>query len=224
MLNSIKEGGEKLMKRTLFLVVVMLLMAGLAFAGISTSKHNLASSSTASIKSNTVDEICVFCHTPHGAGTAMTDAPLWNRNSPSVTWTAYTSTTMNATATTGSAISQACLGCHDGNLGNDSMYNGPGSGNANATVGYAAATFASIANLNDGVSLKNDHPIGVNMGAGQDDPDIYTSPTNTKIRLFGSAKNTVECPSCHFVHDNTIPPFLAMNNAKSAMCLACHNK
>jgi len=35
---------------------------------------------------------------------------------------------------------------------------------------------------------------------------------------------TMECASCHDVHDNGIAPFLRLSNDASAMCLTCHNK
>jgi len=39
-------------------------------------------------------EICVFCHTPHGASPAV---PLWNHDLSALTYTAYDSPTMDAT-------------------------------------------------------------------------------------------------------------------------------
>jgi hypothetical protein len=39
------------------------------------------------------DEVCIFCHTPHG-GTL--DGPLWNRSNPTSAWTHYNSATLSA--------------------------------------------------------------------------------------------------------------------------------
>lgn len=39
----------------------------------------------------------------------------------------------------------------------------------------------------------------------------------------GGAANTMQCATCHEVHDNTsYSPFLRMANTESALCLACH--
>ena len=62
-----------------------------ADAGISTTKHNLGSAGTGSNTFDGTAEICVFCHTPHGADTNA-NPPLWNRDLPAVgTFTTYDS-------------------------------------------------------------------------------------------------------------------------------------
>ena len=214
---------------------MMLVVAGMAFASnVSNTKHNMASSSGSTVRSNNINEVCVFCHTPHGASTTMLQAPLWNRTNNATTWTNisayYSSETMNGHSTApddASQISKACLTCHDGNIGDEALINGPGSGNAYV---YATGniTFGGLANLNDAAGLANDHPIGINMmdiatgdNGSTQDIDIKTAPTTSSLRLFAGK---VECATCHKVHDNDISPFLAMSNAGSAMCLACHTK
>ena len=68
------------MKKVMVLTVVLTLLATTAFAaGILNTKHNLASSSGNTLRSTNYDEICVFCHTPHG-GLTGGFAPLWNRS------------------------------------------------------------------------------------------------------------------------------------------------
>lgn len=215
------------MKKTLILVVVMMLVASSAFAAsIVNSKHDLSSASAATVRSSNVSEICVFCHTPHSASTSIT-APLWNRNGNATTWQNtgnYSTSTMNTSSSTpggAAAISAICLSCHDGNVGDESLVNAPGSGNS-LTVTWSASTFTGVANLNDSTGVTNDHPFGISM-ENSGDTTIYSTPSATALssRLFGGK---VECPTCHLVHDPGIPPFLAMSNTRSAMCLACHNK
>lgn len=83
---------------------------------------------------NNYGEVCVYCHTPHGANTNIT-APLWNRTFNSQTYTVYNSTPLTATSSITSTINQpgvaslTCLSCHDGTLAMDSIINMPGSGN-----------------------------------------------------------------------------------------------
>ena len=79
----------------LFISAVLLVLSfGLqssAFAAresrISSTKHNLSSSGPGTTKSSTETQICVFCHTPHGADigpsagpqSSVGAAPLWNK-------------------------------------------------------------------------------------------------------------------------------------------------
>ena len=60
-----------------------------------TNKHNLSTSGPGPVKSTTMTEICVFCHTPHNSNPA---APLWNQTLSGATYTPYTSSTMVAVA------------------------------------------------------------------------------------------------------------------------------
>ncbi|HNH35619.1 MAG TPA: cytochrome c3 family protein [Rhodocyclaceae bacterium] len=77
---------------------------------------------------NDYQEICVYCHTPHGANADVT-LPLWNRTLKNTTYTVYSSTTLtNATVTQPGANSLACLSCHDGQTAVDSIINMPGAG------------------------------------------------------------------------------------------------
>jgi predicted CXXCH cytochrome family protein len=155
-------------------------------SGVSTTKHNLGSGGTGNNR-QAVDttiqatEVCVFCHTPHAANTAV--GPLWNRTAGTPTFTPYTSAslrggTYNATTGMGTAlepgaISLACLSCHDGVTAMNTLINAPGSGGWNA----AGATFGAIAagagtGKITGVAavgsdgLANDHPIGVKYAGG----------------------------------------------------------
>ncbi|MDQ1264706.1 MAG: hypothetical protein QG559_1707, partial [Campylobacterota bacterium] len=102
--------------------------AAYLFAGsISGSPHDL--SGNTNLASSTADngEICVYCHTPHAANTAFTGAPLWNKATPSGTFTMYGSTIAGtATDATPNSPSLACLSCHDGASAIDSIVNAPG--------------------------------------------------------------------------------------------------
>lgn len=78
-------------------------------------------------------EVCVYCHTPHGAASTGGGArlPLWNRTIVARTYQVYTtlnSTTMSQPVTQPGTYSLACLSCHDGQTAIDSVINMPGSG------------------------------------------------------------------------------------------------
>jgi hypothetical protein len=79
---------------------------------------------------NNYEEVCVYCHTPHGAN-ANVPAPLWNRNFSSVAYTTYNqlnTTSLTQTVYQPGAASMPCLSCHDGQQAVDSIINMPGSG------------------------------------------------------------------------------------------------
>ncbi len=83
---------------------------------------------------NDYEEVCVYCHTPHGANSNVA-LPLWNRTMKATTYTTYnqlgTTSLTQAVAQPG-ANSLACLSCHDGQTAVDSIINMPGSGRYDA--------------------------------------------------------------------------------------------
>ena len=159
--------------------------------GIAATRHNLGSGVNAITGRNQVSdtaEICVFCHTPHGADTSA-PAPLWNKRlgvagapAGGGTYTTYatlqTPSLDGAVAETGS-ISMACLSCHDGSQAMDNIINAPGSGGFDTTGGgndgrlftwsgsnvTTAGRIAGGATLL-GTDLSNDHPIGIQYCGG----------------------------------------------------------
>jgi hypothetical protein len=121
---------------------------------VSRTKHNL--SSNPDIMATGTTEICVFCHTPHGANlSASPDAPLWNRLIPDDTsYEVYESPTFDAQDFTGihrpKGVSLACLSCHDGSIAFDAMVNGPGSGGfipTNLGIGRGPGTSTNSINF-----------------------------------------------------------------------------
>ena len=150
-----------------------------AQAQIKDTKHNLGSSGTGTNKFSGTAEICVFCHTPHGADTSAA-VPLWNRALPTTTFTTYdslgTSSLDGKTAPVGS-VSIACLSCHDGATSMSTVINQPGSGGYVSTGSAMTGTWSGANQLNGtlgvtgqitniGTDLKNDHPVGIQYGGG----------------------------------------------------------
>lgn len=203
-----RPGGDA---RTRFaaLALGLLMAAGTAFmapqatAQIANTKHNLGTSpgGTGVNKFSGTAEICVFCHTPHGADTSAA-VPLWNRTLPApASFTTYdslgTSTLDGKVAPVGS-VSIACLSCHDGVTSMSAVINAPGSGTtgdaawqagtwtgANQTGGKIAAGLIT----NIGTDLKNDHPIGIQYGGGGLKNSAPTAATNDPD--FKAASNSV---------------------------------
>ncbi len=168
-----------------------------AQAGILGSKHDLGIGGGAQQTSGTANQVCVFCHTPHGSDTSAA-APLWNKvlGSPA-SYTRYSTlgtVTLDGTETEVGSVSLACLSCHDGTQAMDVVVNSPGSGGYNAAgteidgASIGLMTGTPIPNL--GQDLRDDHPISIQYAGGGcntttpacgplGDPDFATPQNDT---------------------------------------------
>lgn len=138
-------------KSTLVLTTMGLLASGIAWSGtrsdteflnqgtIGNTRHNLTQRQTAGggptgsqmdAVRNNYEQVCVYCHTPHGANQNI-NAPLWNRTVRTTTYTLYNQQTLSGTTTQPGPNSLTCLSCHDGQTAVDSIVNMPGSGKYN---------------------------------------------------------------------------------------------
>ncbi len=209
-------------------VAIALVGASVVMAAVVNSPHDMR----AYITDETSTQVCVYCHTPHQTSTVTQD-PLWNRTpTGTAAFGVYASSTLNATVTeiAGSgSVSLLCMGCHDGTVAINSVYKQPGDGTLGATfdvaggVVDATGVIVSTAGGYVGIDLTNDHPINftydaalVTADGGLNDPTGLTNAV-----LFGG---TVQCGTCHDVHDNTAPPFLRVANTNSQLCTECHIK
>jgi hypothetical protein len=160
-------------------------------------------------RASTEDEVCIYCHTPHG-GTLNT--PLWNRALPDQTggnaFTHYTSATLSSTLT-GLASrpvnteSLLCMSCHDGTVAMNSIINASNRTGAlpdgGATgklmtyydwgiegVGAVIGDAPNAAGFGQGLSrdLTDDHPISFNYVS------VYNESgyTDVKLKAIGLAK------------------------------------
>jgi len=216
------------MRKLLLLAVAMTLVStqALAVTSITNTKHDLSSSSTATIKSSDYDEICVFCHTPHSS-LDQQNAPLWNRSgTDTITISAYYNSATLDTASHTAAVStkiansdvKLCLSCHDGSSLTNSLQNPSNLAGGSQPSGLTNIT--SPANLGD--DLHDDHPIGMvyNTIVTTTPDEWHASPSGITFYDGG----VMWCSSCHDVHDNEFAPFLATDNTGSGLCLKCHNK
>ena len=159
---------------------LLLPVAGSLFAAkvadVRGTKHNLSSTGPGTVKAVSETQVCVFCHTPHGATAGV--APLWNRSLSTQTYTVYTSSSLDANAIQGSldqpgGSSKLCLSCHDGTLaiGNVNVLNGQGGSPGAVSVGMTGTDAGGVMpggsggstgfTRNLGADLTNDHPISV---------------------------------------------------------------
>jgi hypothetical protein len=172
-------------------------------ADIFSTKHNLSSGSGNIVRALTpgsggTDEICVFCHTPHGANTAI-DAPLWNRGERGGTsYEMYDSGSLDTTMPIGpGGASKLCLSCHDGTIAVGTVTNLPGPGGYDTDLDRAdriqmqgVEADGTIPGTTDnldrtgytrrlGTDLRNDHPISFTYDAALSslDAELYDPST-----------------------------------------------
>ena len=214
---------------------------------ITNTRHNLSAGITPDLPGNGArnvqaryeQQICIFCHTPHGA--EQIKAPLWNRKFLSTNYTTYSSSSLDASdlgQPTGT--SKLCLSCHDGTMaiGAVNVLNGTftdrdpktqdiemvGVGlNGEMPAGHGT-TSGFTRNL--GIDLTNDHPISFTY-----DSDLalrdgeLRNPANVDHIATRSPgvvpevpleNGQVQCNSCHDPHirdkDNNVNiKFLRLN-------------
>ena len=181
-----------------------------------TNKHNLSTSGPGPVKSTTMTEVCVFCHTPHNSNPAT---PLWNQTMSPATYQTYTSSTLVSTAVgQPGASSKLCLSCHDGTVA---------IGNTQSSVSLSMQGVNAQGRLTGssvlGVDLRSSHPIAMVPTVGA---EIITPPTGSPVKLDTTGQ--LQCGSCHDPHrmdaDTTTKKFLVASNSASALCVVCHNK
>ena len=177
-----------------------------------TNKHNLSVSGPGPVKSTTMTEICVFCHTPHNAAPA---AQLWNQALSAAAYTPYSSTTMVAAAGVPTGSSKLCMSCHDGTVA-------IGSTAAKGQIPLQGLTAGKLTGPSSlGPNLGDDHPIAFVPTTSS---AIVNPPASSPVKL--DANGQVQCVTCHDAHrmdtDATTQKFLVASNASSAICVVCH--
>ncbi len=191
----------------------------LAFVSISFGQTIVGSAHDFSSETwNPSGEVCIVCHTPHHA--ISTDAPLWNHEVTTATFTTYSSSTLDATVGQPDGTSKMCLSCHDGTVAIDNF--------GGQTGGSEFITGDDLI----GTDLSNDHPISFTYDAtlATNDGGLF-DPTTTNSGLGGTIADDMlsggklQCSSCHDVHNGSgVAKLLVKSNANSALCLTCHNK
>jgi predicted CXXCH cytochrome family protein len=180
--------------------------------GITGTKHDFKANAWAK------NQICLPCHTPHNAS-VIADAPLWNHQMTTSSFTLYASGTLNATMGQPDGSSKLCLSCHDGVVAVENF--------GGVTTG---TTFVAAASL-VGTNLTGEHPISFTYNTALSTTDGGLYDPSTRPALGGTIKtkmlisDKMQCSSCHDVHNGSgVSKLLVMSNTNSALCLTCHNK
>lgn len=228
------------MNKSFWIIMVVFIVGILAPSGsqgrgpsdVRKTKHNLSSTLPGSgitrvYYSSNEDEICVFCHTPHGGSLT---GPLWNRPDTGITYTHYSSGTASAylrgldDTRVVSKESMLCLSCHDGSLSMFSVVN-PGNRNGMPESGTSSEKMEALFIWGAGVGpiigssqeappdthgdLMDDHPISLDynklLEAGGGKPTEFHLVTDAEakgVRFFPGADGAkmLECSSCHDPH------------------------
>lgn len=226
--------------------VTLMLIACPVFAagpqGVQWGVHNLSASGVdqfvqtpgSSLYRTNVEQVCVFCHTPHGGSL---NAPLWNRDPATGggSWSHYNSAVLKtdlslSLSRTPSNETMLCLSCHDGSISVNHLINPPNSVETVTTwsgdtgteiiddiiTGQPAKRIGGSPTTPGGSGdLSDDHPISFSYS------DVYNSATYQaggaragELKTIGAAAgagvkffgatNRVECSSCHDPHVNYI--------------------
>lgn len=201
-----------------------------ADGGFNPNPHNLSSRSTNSKKAQTETQICIFCHTPHGARAV---APLWGRpdstetfniraglqisNSTIVNTTLYGNTTPPNEYPNGAT--KLCLSCHDG-----------------VTAMGILATGEEI-DMSGGNALRIDlttsHPVSfVYNSAVRDYLELQSPGYQLWSAAYLDSAFRVQCTTCHQPHQDTqgygggTYPFWRVGSGSTTdyntVCESCH--
>lgn len=222
-------------------------------ASIVNSKHNLSETGTGGLHGTAgvnSTQICVYCHAPHGA---IKSIPLWNRNNPDpTTFILYSGINMQsrqfATGFTSDSTSLFCMSCHDGQTQMDNVHNQGANIRANLSGGTGLPLVGGLVQGNPalGTDLSLTHPVnfpvptannaqndlwvgsGSYMGgsgpAGNVFPLYKATSDGGSMSPDRTSDRSLECGSCHAVHDSLNSPFLRYTLSGSQLCLGCHNK
>ena len=187
---------------------------------------------------NKREEICRACHVPHDHNRSQNygaNGLLWNRQVSNATYVMYSSSSLNgsiASAPTG--IAKMCLGCHDGTVAIDTFDKYTG---VTVFMNNYDADFQVPGPLYTG-DLSKTHPISITY---DENADNGLNPKSTPMGTSGTIAdvlqngNTVQCSSCHDIHDQAgeaVPgthllraaQTVATGGTASGLCLTCHKK
>ena len=206
--------------------VVSLLLPMQLFAvgpqDISKTLHNLGSEGDSPLTAATMDEVCVFCHTPHNSSNEL---PLWNRYSSSgskvfLMYTASSTLTSEVKGNVGlsaNSPSRLCLSCHDGTTAVNALVNLAATGGIRPIMDdIFADSFSDKPGIwTEGVgpylgtNLVNMHPINFSYEKAQEeDAELYViaDVKTAGLKFFDDNRDGtadyMECATCHDPHVN----------------------
>ncbi|MDH3875348.1 MAG: cytochrome c3 family protein, partial [Desulfobacteraceae bacterium] len=206
-------------QKNIFLLSVILLLIGADASGknVRFTRHNLSSSGPGGIKAASESRICIFCHT---VKKARKNVPfLWNRQTKTVFYKPYASSTLSSNVGQPTGSSRVCLSCHDGTIALGGIVSKKGEIPFKGGIRFIPPERSSRL----GTDLSDDHPISFVYGTGlvfKKDKIVHPSFLPPKVKLDKTGQ--LQCTTCHDPHDDTHGDFLVMSNRNSALCKVCH--
>ncbi|MGB7585340.1 MAG: cytochrome c3 family protein [Terriglobales bacterium] len=183
------------------------------------SKHDFRAASTATIRSVSKQDVCMFCHTPHNAASGPM---IWNQKLSERSFPTYSSSTLQATISPigPQDSSKLCLSCHDGTIAlGDTENDGLIQFVQGSSYTLPPSSPSNLAGAGGGFT--DDHPFGF---VPRLTAEIHNPLSGDAVRLDANGK--IQCTSCHDPHQESIDPivnkFLVKSNESSAICQSCH--
>lgn len=223
------------MKKLVAISIVAVIAAAKSWGagGVGGSVHDFTATNSATYGSwNTRNGLCSACHAAHHTD-ANQLAPLWVHATTTASFTPYNggtpqSSTLNASVGQPDGVSLACLSCHDGTLGVNTLITVAGT---NTNSGGASVPITGEAAL--GTDLHTTHPISFVYDAalatadgGLEDPSVYT---------IGSAKSALSVSTAPVASNGWQGVSLAGKTIQAALlfkdssgsykmqCASCHD-
>jgi predicted CXXCH cytochrome family protein len=199
-------------------------------------------------------QICIYCHAPHYAQSSLPLWNRTNPGGGGfLLYSGVGMTNVSfKTGFTSDSTSLFCMSCHDGVTSIAAVFNAgvidgsgtspqhPANTNAFTSGGGAGGAIGAGVSGNLTTNLSKTHPINfpvsASLNTGNDlhlGANAQMGKTGYLMPLFKStaadaarttANRSLECGSCHAVHDSLNKPFLRYTMNKSALCLGCHDK
>jgi hypothetical protein len=137
-----------------------------AGGNVQNTKHNLSKTGGQNIHAVTLEEVCIFCHTPHRA---LTAGPLWNHTmSTRASYTVYASPTLLSPAPAGNkpdGDSLLCLSCHDGDQPVGAVQNVGGLPTTISMTGTNLSAGKLVGPTGFGSNLSGHHPVSIEINS-----------------------------------------------------------
>lgn len=182
--------------------------------GNNSNPHNLSKLSGNTIEASTETQICIFCHTPHGAATQST---LWSRKDPTnlASFGLYNSATLRIEDAGIKDVTQyvdddiaypngstkMCLSCHDGATAIGDLIDG-------TVIAMTTANLSASTKKVDAAELSATHPVSFVYTAdvvtyinGIEGAGSHKLPTDPDVRL--DSQKRMQCTTCHNPHLDT---------------------
>jgi predicted CXXCH cytochrome family protein len=177
-------------------------LSALALGGVEGSKHDFSEEPWAD------GDSCVVCHTPYRDG-APVEPPLWDPEAD-LSRTFGDSVRQTESGWRGTTM---CLSCHDGTIAEQAIIGVPRTRQMHKDH---PAIFSAAHD-------STDHPVGVEYPQHGQDFRPITSVISKGTVILPDGR--VECVSCHDPHGASgAAHMLVADNARSALCLTCHEK